>query len=397
MIFDSAIDFYGPSSFIVYFLSEVSNLIFCFLIVFIFLALKKLNFKEALFWVSLFTIAFIINLFINANQFPDIGGYLRCMRDLRDNLYFDELGCQIIQSGGGENLSLYSFKRGLPAIIYSFIPMPSLATHASIGLINKLYLFFLYLFIKPKVPSKNLLIFSALFVLPSMLLYSSLGLRDNIIFCTQVVLLFSIIGRKFFVSTILLLILSAIKIQNGLVFSFLYFGIFFFQASRNFKTLLLYCSIVLISMIAMGDILLATINYFKLAFLSEDNMIASVTSENYVPFTSVISLFATAPISFIEGMIRPIPSSPIALVFAVESIIQIWIIFTLMSTRFANLIQSPEFIIILLTFAIGIVLNTVVIENEFTYLRYKYTFVSMFIIYLLCEKTRKQKNSNYLE
>ena len=54
-------------------------------------------------------------------------------------------------------MTLYSFKRGLPAIIYSIIPMPSISTFASIGLINKLYLFFLYIFLKPKlVDRKNL-------------------------------------------------------------------------------------------------------------------------------------------------------------------------------------------------------------------------------------------------
>jgi len=390
MLFDSGIDYYSFSNPLIYLLSEFSNLIFCFLFIFVFTLLKKINSREAIFWVFLFVMAFFINIFINENQFPDIGGYLRCVRDIRDNFFFDELGCQIIQSGGGENLTLYSFKRGLPAIIYSIIPMPSISTFASIGLINKLYLFFLYIFLKPKlVDRKNLLILGIILILPSMLLYSSLGLRDNLIFCTQVLLLFSIIKRRLFFSTILLVILSAIKIQNGLVFSFLYIGIFIFQADKNLKIFFLYCFLVILSMLAMGDILLATINYFKLAFLSEDNAISSISS--YSPFTSVFELIVISPLSFIEGMIRPFPQSISTLVFLLESIVQITIIFWLLRVNYKRMIINPQFLIVLLTFVIGIVLNDLVIENDFTYIRYKYTFASMFIIYLLAYKNSSQQ------
>ena len=391
MLFDSGIDYYSLANPLIYILSEFSNLIFCFLFIFLFAALKKINSMEAIFWVLLFAIAFLINIFVNQNQFPDIGGYLRCVRDIRDNFYFDELGCQMIQSGGGENLTLYSFKRGLPAIMYSLIPMPSISTFASIGLINKLYLFFIYIFLKPRLSQpKNLIILAILLILPSMLLYSSLGLRDNLIFCTQVLLLFSLLHRQLFFSTLLLAVLAAIKIQNGLIFSFLYIGIFIFQADRSIKALSLYCSIVLIFMIAMGDVILTTINYFKLAFLSEDKAIASLS--NFVPFKSIIELIVISPLSFVEGMVRPLPQNITSLVFLVESVTQIAIIFWLLKTQLQKIFYSPQFLIVLFTFIIGIVLNDLVIANDFTYIRYKYTFVSLFIIYLLTYKHTPTKN-----
>ena len=390
MLFDSGIDYYSFDNPLIYLLSEFSNLIFCFLFIFLFFAIKKINSTEAFFWGSLFVIAFFINLFINQNQFPDIGGYLRCVRDIRDNFYFDELGCQIIQSGGGENLTLYSFKRGLPAIIYSFIPMPSISTFASIGLINKLYLFFLYVFLKKYIPQQqNLLILGVALVLPSILLYSSLGLRDNLIFCSQVLLLIALVKRQLFFSTALLAILSAIKIQNGLVFSFLYIGVFIFQADKNMKALSLYCFVVLIAMVVMGDTLLATLNYFKLAFLSEDNAIANLNS--YTPYNSVIELIIISPLSFIEGMARPLPQNLTTSIFLLESLVQIAIILFLFKRGLKEYLYTPQFIIVLITFVMGIVLNNLVIENDFTYIRYKYTFVSMFIIYLLIYKTLSQK------
>lgn len=390
MLFDSGVDYYSLNNPLVYLLSESSNLIFCFLFIFIFFILKKINSIEAIFWAFLFIFAFLINLFINQNQFPDIGGYLRCVRDLRDNFYFDEIGCQLIQSGGEDNLTLYSFKRGLPAIIYSLIPMPSIATFASIGLINKLYIFFIYIFLKPFMPlQRNLVILAILMILPSVLLYSSLGLRDNLIFCSQVLLLFSIIKRYIFFSTILLIILSAIKIQNGIVFSFLYLGIFVFQADKSLKALALYSLLVLISMFIMGDILLATLNYFKLAFLSEDNAIANLDS--YVPFKSVLEIIIISPISLLEGLIRPFPQSISSGIFFLESLLHIFIITLLLKSNMKKFFYNPQFLIVLFTFFIGIILNSLVIENDFTYSRYKFTFLSMFVIYLLTFKNSIQK------
>ncbi len=391
MLFDSGIDYYSIDNPLIYFLSEISNLTFCFLFVFIFFAIKKINSVEVFFWAILFLLVFFINLFINQSQFPDIGGYLRCLRDIRDNFYFDEIGCQLIQSGGGDNLTLYSFKRGLPAILYSLIPMPSISTFASIGLINKLYLFFLYIFLKQYIPlNRNLLILGISFLLPSILLYSSLGLRDNLIFCTQVLLLITLLKRHLFFSTILLIILAAIKIQNGLVFAFLYFGIFIFQADKNLKNLFIYFILAIFGMFLIGDVLLATINYFKLAFLSEDNAIANFDS--YVPYNSILELIVIAPISFLEGMIRPLPQGLSTLIFLFESIFQALLILFLLRGKFKELILDPQFLMVLITFIIGIVLNTLVIENDFTYIRYKYTFISMFIIYLLIHQSLSVKN-----
>lgn len=390
MLFDSGIDYYSLSNPIIYLLSESMNLIFCSIFVLAFFLLKKISSIETIFWIFLFLLAFVINIVINHNQFPDIGGYLRCVRDLRDNFYFDELGCQLIQSGGEDNLTLYSFKRGLPAIIYSLIPMPSIATFSSIGLINKLYIFFIYVFLKPYIPhQRNIIILAILMVLPSVLLYSSLGLRDNLIFCTQILLVFSIIKRHFFLSTILLIILSAIKIQNGIVFSFLYLGVFVFQADKNFKALYLYCMLVFFAMLIMGEVLLATLNYFKLAFLNEDNAIANINS--FVPFKSVIELFIASPLSFFEGILRPFPLSLSYGIFFIESMLQIFIIALLLKTDLKNDLYNPQFLIIFLTFFMGIVLNSLVIENDFTYVRYKYTFIYMFIIYLLVDKNKFKK------
>ena len=38
--------------------------------------------------------------------FPDSGGYLRCVRDLKDNFRFDEFGCQASIAASSESFQL---------------------------------------------------------------------------------------------------------------------------------------------------------------------------------------------------------------------------------------------------------------------------------------------------
>ena len=104
MLFDSYLDFVSTKDLFIYFISDSLNLAFCFLLLSFFLMIKKLDPLEYIFWLFLFFLTPIIAFFINENFFPDIGGYLRCLRDLRDNFVFDELGCSLIQSSGTDDV-----------------------------------------------------------------------------------------------------------------------------------------------------------------------------------------------------------------------------------------------------------------------------------------------------
>jgi hypothetical protein len=385
MIFDPLVDYYSINNFLIYFFSEIPNLIFCCLVVLFFLFLKLLTTREMAFWVFLFFLAFLINIFLQflPSLFPDIGGYLRCIKDLKDNLFFDELSCQTnIGSASDDSLSFVSLKKGLPAIIYSLIPMPSIATFSSVGMINKLFLLFSYIYLRTKIHSKeNLMLLALIFLLPSMLLYSSIGLRDNLVFVIQIFLLYFVLSNKFLLSTIFLSALFAIKTQNGIVFSFLYFGVFIFRANKGFKNLIIFSFVSLSAVYLLSDQVLATLNFFKIAFLVETQEVSLVRT--FIPFESITSVLIYSPIEFFQGILRPFPNSIRSYVFFIESLIQIALILFLIISNKKKIIASPEFYLVFISFAIGIVLNSLIIENEFTYARYKYTFIYTFIIYLI--------------
>jgi hypothetical protein len=393
MIYDSLVDFYSTSAgngffttkdIFIYLMSEITNLIFCCIVISIFFFAKKLSLNELIFWIFLFFLAFIINIFINSTQyFPDIGGYLRCMRDLRDNLFLDEAGCQIVISSSNEgSLNIFSVKRGLPALIYSFIPMPSIATYSAVGMINKLFTFFLYLYIKPLLKRKDsLLILCCIYLLPTFLLYSSLGLRDSLIFVVMTFLLFFIIRKKFILSTISLLILLSIKSQNGIIFVIPYLGVFLFGAHQSMKGFVLLLLSSLVGLILIQDLVVSTINFFILSFVYENQ--GQEVLKYVDPYSSLYNIILNSPIEFISGLIRPYPTGAISLLFFLDSAIQLFLMIYIVALNRRSFFRSPEFLLVLLTFFMGLVLNSMVVDNDNTFVRYKYTFYYSFLIYII--------------
>ena len=393
MIFDSIVDFYSTSSgngfftsndIFIYLLSEITNLIFCCLVISLFFFANKLSFNELLFWIFLFLLAFFINIFINSTQFfPDIGGYLRCVRDLRDNFSFDELGCQVITNSSSDgSFNTFSIKRGLPALMFFLVPMPSIATYSAIGMITKLFTFLLYLYLKKILIQKdNLIILCLAFLLPTFLLYSSVGLRDGLIFIVMAALMFSIIRNKFLLSTFVLLILLLIKPQNGAVFIVPYIGVFLFGANKSMKGFIMLLLFSLTGLILIQDLVLSTINFFILSFIYENQ--GSEILKYVEPYTSLFTIIAYSPIEFFNGLLRPYPTGLVSSLFFFDSLIQLLMIATLIILNRGILFKSPEFLLVFLTFFMGMVLNSMVVDNDNTFIRYKYTFVYCLLIYLI--------------
>jgi hypothetical protein len=400
MIFDPSSQFYTINDFIIYFLSDTANLFFCFIFLTIFLLLQKINIKEFFYWSLLFCFVSIINILaVSFNIFPDLNGYLVCLRDLRDNLSFQELECTITSMGSSDTeltedggaIGVFSLKRSLPAILYSLVPIPSIATLSSLGFINKIFLFLTYLALKKHIthikPHLKILLF--LFILPSIIIYSSIGLRDNIIFCTQALLLLTIFQKEFIKSSFLLAILYAIKLQNALIFSILFVGVFIFKADQSKRLFMFFCLSILGIIVYFQERIVEIINYFRLAFLNE----VGALSPNMVfdGYDSLFQIILMSPLIFTKGLLAPLPLNALSAIFFIESIsivvISIWII---SKQLFSN---SLFFMLVCITIFSGVVLNALVIENDFTFLRYKYSFTFLFVIYLLIDSKRNTKNS----
>ena len=390
MLYDIFVDVYYFDTPVIFLLSELSNFFFCLIILCVLYYFKKLKFQEFIFWaLGFLSIILLAVTVVGPDMFPDSGGYLRCVRDLRDNFSFDEYACQGTITRDSELFQFLGFKRSLPAILFFIIPIPSIASIISLGFINKIYLLGLYIFIRSKLSDdKSRFYLLILFFLPTLLLYSATGLREIIILTIQSVLLFTIIERKLIISTIFFLLLASIKVQNAAVMLVLYAGIFLFRSHKSYFHLIIFLISFLITTLVFQEQILYVINYFRLGFLNEMKLLPP--GGIMTKFESIPSMILNSPLVFLKGILSPgLGLSALNIVFFPETILLIiWFVWGAWYTKyFSDSLNCLVFIV----FYIGIVLNFIVVENDATFLRYRFTFVYLLMFHLLLMVDKKRK------
>tara|TARA_B100001175_G_scaffold314364_1_gene323573 strand:- start:10858 stop:12063 length:1206 start_codon:yes stop_codon:yes gene_type:complete len=387
VLYNNSVDLYFVDSVVIFLLSEVSNLFFCAIILLLLFYFKTINKTELIFWFTGFSSIIILAPFIQ-ELFPDSGGYLRCVRDFKDNLSFDEIGCQASITAESESFQFFNFKRSAPAIYYSIIPIPSIATIMSLAFINKIYLLFTYIFIRNRINSSDVRFYLLLlFFFPTILLYSATGLREIFILILQSFLLITIIERKWTISSLLILLLASIKTQNAAVFLILYTGVLFFRADKSFSHLLGFLIILGLTIISFEKEILGVINYFRIGFLNEMGMIppSGFVSE----YKSIPTLIINAPIIFLQGIFSPgFGLGGLNLVFFPESIL--YIVLFILGARRSNYFSESLNWLVFFVFCVGIVLNSIVVENDSTFLRYRFTFIYLLMTHLLLFMGKKE-------
>ena len=389
MLYDIFVELYNFDTPVVFLLSELSNLAFCSIILCILYYFRKLNFQEFVFWNLGFlsTIVFALTV-IGPTLFPDNGGYLVCLRDLRDNLYFDDLVCQGSIESDSKLFNFLNFKRSLPAILFFLIPIPSIATSISLAFINKIYLLALYIFIRSKLSDDRTKFYLlVLMFLPTLLLYSSTGLRDILVMVVVATLFFTTIERKFVISTIFLLLLAAIKPQNAAVMMVLYAGIFLFRSHKSFLHLVIFLMSCLIIGVSFQVEILYVVNYFRMGFLNENGLLplSGVVFE-YQSFTALI---IDSPLAFLKGIFSPgFGFSGLNIIFFPESIFLI--ILFIWGARYTGYFSESTNCLVFIVFYLGIVLNSIVVPNDATFLRYRFALVYFLLFHLLLMVDKKR-------
>ena len=389
MLYDIFVDLYFFDTPVVFLLSELSNLAFCSIILCILYYFRKLNFQEFVFWnLGFLSIIVLATTVIGPTMFPDLGTYLVCLRDLRDNLYFDDLLCRGSIESDSELFNFLNFKRGLPAILFFLIPIPSIATSISLAFINKIYLLALYIFIRSKLSDDRTKFYLlVLMFLPTLLLYSSTGLRDILVMVIGVTLFFTTIERKFVISTIFLLLLAAIKPQNAAVMMVLYAGIFLFRSHKSFLHLVIFLMSCLIIGVSFQDEILYVVNYFRIGFLNENGLtpLSGVVFE----YQSFAALIIDSPLAFLKGIFSPgFGLSALNIIFFPESIFLI--ILFIWGARYTDYFSESTNCLVFIVFYLGIVLNSIVVPNDATFLRYRFALVYFLFFHLLLMVDKKR-------
>ena len=247
---------------------------------------------------------FINGGIINWTQFPDQSKYLLYTSEIRSNLL---LGKSIFQSNFGFDLNFtdpdfqvdlqfLNSKVKLSTAFFAFSPLISIETFKSIGFVNRaIFIITLFFFIK----KTDLPFYVKLFFIlsPSLIVYSSVSLRDNLVLITLIWSLYFFLKKYYFRLIISCVIIFFIKIQSFAILILVFYIICLFTDSKIRKFKFIH-TILLLTVISIGYLyveqLLETIDSVREGLYIEHNgFYKSITADRMYEKLSLDSSFFT--------------------------------------------------------------------------------------------------------
>lgn len=354
-------------------MQEITNLFYVLTILLIVKKYYNLNlFVLFLLFLNLLTVFLCNGVLFEMSFFDDQNEYLQIAQQIRAFEF--------------EDISRGIFDRVfLSSLFFALFPIPFIESLYSVGMINFLLYLGIFIFAHKKglFNSKIVLYFFLLY--PSLILYSSLALRDMLIFTIMFFGVYYILLHRYLVGFFILSLLVLIKFQNLLIISLSAILVLIFLKKIRPKYLLFSGIIFAVVFYQYIDYFsLEKINYYSDTFYREnkEDMV-----EAFMPYTSYWDLFSSAFSKAIYFFFRPLPwieSGIFQWIQFFENVI-IFYIFCYIWLKNSSLklwrVQEVKFLNLMLI--ISFVIYGLVIYNSGTSARYKFPFVGVYVIFSL--------------
>jgi len=316
----------------------------------------------------LFSIFLFNDFLFSSSLMPDQYRYFNVANSLRDlDFFIDENSRTVLFAG----------------TFFALFPIPFIESLYSIGMINYLLYLFVFIFSIKKGIFNNTFSIYFYLLFPSLLLYSSLALRDMLIFSVMFIGIYYLLQHKYLISLIILSILIFIKFQNLLIIlvTFTVWLLFFSRVKRTFNIIIFFIiGIILYQYEAYFS--LEMLNKYRNAFFAENY---KNTISVFIPITSFYDLFMVIIPDTIHFMFRPLPWKESGILqvmqFIENVIIMLIIFFILYKNKVMNLFKINEVIFLNGFLFLGIIIYALVSFNSGTAVRYKFPFIIIYIIY----------------
>ena len=367
-----------------YYLFELANFSALAFFAVLLYKLNYINSNSLLAWLALFFTPLIVNYFIISpwlfgDQFQ-YAGEVMSQKATSTSL-------------GNLNASRYSEVNAISitAKILGVIPLPNYMTVTSLAFTNKFLLFVTFLWFKRFFSNENEVLLY--FFLPSLILYSSMSLRDTLIIVLSVLFIINLIRDRYVFAAVFMLPLFYLKLQ---MFSFLLLYLIarlFFRAHKNYYLLILFVIGVIIGGFIMNEQILEVLNLYRLAFAQED-FVAFDGSRSYQAWSAYGGGLAEALelSSLVEAAFKAILNLPIFFIMplpwnwsnifyplqALESWLLIYLYVRLAMKE--NLYKNSEFILLTLILLIGSSVYALLMSNEGTFVRYRFSLYYPFLL-----------------
>jgi hypothetical protein len=375
---------------IYYYIFELANYSFLVFLVVLFRHFGYLNNSSFWTWcVLLFTPLLINNFLFDSSYYGDQGLYTMAAVD--QLLPYDLPGR--VHNSLDTSFSGTEF---ITAALMNLVPIPMLMTYTSLAFANKFFALILFVWLTKFIDQDRLIIF---FLVPSLILYSSLTLRDPMIIVLSCVYLIHLINHKYLLAMIFLAPLIVLKVQN---FSFLivaFIAMVFFQAHKSKLGLIIFFITAIIGSLIFQERLLDGLNIYRVAFAMEDSVYGyeffnDFNDASLLEINSIFSLIFISIKDLPNFLFMPLPWNWSNIFHVVQFLEALLLLIAMISIIIKfQLHKTLSFYPLLISLLFGLSVYSVIAFNEGTFVRYRFTFFYPFLIafYYLGLKASDQK------
>lgn len=353
-----------------YFLSEISNYLYLIIVLCLCTYFKLVEKKYFLFWTFFFSTPFFINyVLFDPKYLIDQFLYAREMNEFRSS----GLGLIDLSNYGGIKRSRIQ----MSTVLLSLFPIISYLTVTSLAFVNKLIAFAMFIFLSKRIESSKIILF---FIIPSLILYSSVSLRDMLVVGLSVVSLIYLIEKKALLSLFFIILMSLTKIQNAPGYLVMWTFLFLFFVQKSYLRLFVVASLSVVAIILFFDQYEFLVNTYRIAYALEDGMPLKEATNLRIEsgLGLVITVFKDLP----AFLLRPLPwqiSSSFHLMVFVESIVLMFLFYKIVLKDFLFL-TTKECTVLFIGFLICMGIYTVTGFNLGTLSRYRFIAFFPFLI-----------------
>ena len=293
----------------------------------------------------------------------------------------------------------------LTAKILGIIPLPAYMTVSSLAFANKFILFLTFLWFKRFFNSENEVLLY--FLIPSLVLYSSVGLRDTLVMVIATIFIINLIRGRFILPILLLYPMVILKIQMFAVLALYLAGHLIFQAHKTRNLFIFFLCTIFAFVVIYQNAIIEIVNLYRLAFVAEnfigpDGTISYEAWAKYgqedqeaLTLNSIPEVIFFAIINLPILLLIPMPWNWSNIFYPLQSIESLLLIYLYVKLTLENkLYKSYEFFLLTLMLIVGLSLYALIMANEGTFVRYRFTLYYPFLLGLLYISKHHQNNTD---
>jgi len=378
-----------------YYIFELANFSFLVLLISICYKLRYININSLIVWTGIFFLPLVLNYFIfSPFLFPDQFQYASEVMSLKSRGVsipnIANQNAELTLMGGA--ITMPTNPVSLAVSFLGLAPIPNYMTVTSLAFANKFFLFLSFLSLKNYfIKDENALLL--FFLVPSLLLYSSLSLRETVIIMCAVFFLLNMLKNNYLISLIFLLPLIYIKIQMFAFLATYFVGRLVFRAHKSLFLLGIFLALILIIAVVFEELILVVLNYYRIGFAAE-NMDLGGGIYGYYAFSlygdeltksltlnSMSEVIWLALLGLPKLLLMPFPNSWSNIFYPIQFFESIFLLSVYIFIAVKNsLFQNKEFIYLSIILIISLMLYSLLAFNVGTFVRYRFSLFFPFML-----------------